>query len=87
MTAPELSYVALVVDEPETYLHPVLQRRFLDVLRGLGAQVFLATHSASIIASARPGEVLLIDKDADELRRPDRSGLQLVHWLGMLPSR
>lgn len=76
-----------VVDEPETYLHPVLQRRFLEVLRGLGAQVFIATHSASIIASAHPGEVVLIDKDAGEFRRPERSGLELVHWLGMLPTR
>jgi len=74
-----------VVDEPETYLHPVLQRRLLDVLRRLGAQAFMATHSASIIASARPGEVLVVDREAGEVRHPKTHGVKLAQELRMLP--
>ncbi|MEO0600074.1 MAG: AAA family ATPase [Myxococcota bacterium] len=76
-----------VVDEPETYLHPTLQQRFLEVLRSLGAQVFIATHSASIVADAHPGEVLVVDRMAGTVVRPERSGVGLAQQLGMLPRR
>jgi hypothetical protein len=51
----------LVVDEPETYLHPIVQRRLLSILRGTGAQVVLATHSAPITMGAGPNEVFRLN--------------------------
>lgn len=52
----------LVVDEPEVYLHPDVQRQMLGIIRDLGAEVLMATHSSEIIAEADPSEIVLIDK-------------------------
>ena len=33
----------MIVDEPETYLHPKVQKQLLDIVRDTGAQVFMAS--------------------------------------------
>ena len=35
----------VVIDEPEVYLHPDVQRQLIGILRELGPDVLLATHS------------------------------------------
>jgi hypothetical protein len=52
----------VVVDEPEIYLHPDVQRQLLGIVRDIGADALLATHSSEIIAEADPTEILMIDK-------------------------
>lgn len=52
----------LIVDEPEVYLHPDVQRQLISILRTLGPDVIVATHSTEIIAESDPSEILLIDK-------------------------
>lgn len=52
----------LVVDEPEVYLHPDVQRQLLGIVRDIGADVLLATHSAEIMSEADPSEIVMIDK-------------------------
>lgn len=52
----------VVVDEPETYLHPDVQRQLLGIIRDIGIDVVLATHSSEIMAEADPSEIVLIDK-------------------------
>lgn len=52
----------VVVDEPEVYLHPDVQRQLLGIIRDIGADVLLATHSSEIIAEADPAEIVMIDK-------------------------
>ena len=52
----------VVVDEPEIYLHPDVQRQLLGIIRDIGADVLLATHSSEIIAEADPVEIVMIDK-------------------------
>ena len=52
----------IVIDEPEVYLHPEIQRRLLQVLKSTGADILVATHSIEIIGEAEPHEVLIIDK-------------------------
>jgi energy-coupling factor transporter ATP-binding protein EcfA2 len=52
----------VVMDEPETYLHPDMQRQLLGVVRDIGADVVLATHSSEIMSEADPSEIVLIDK-------------------------
>lgn len=52
----------VVVDEPEVYLHPDVQRQMLSIIRDAGADVLLATHSSEIIAEADPSEIVIIDK-------------------------
>ena len=66
----------VVVDEPETYLHPDVQRQLLGIIRDIGTDVLLATHSSEIMAEADPSEIVLIDK-----RR--RTGERLKDVLGV----
>ena len=52
----------IVIDEPETYMHPSLQRYILNVLRDAGPDCLLATHSSELVAEADRTEVALVDK-------------------------
>lgn len=59
----------LVVDEPEIYLHPDLQRKIIDILREIGPKVLIATHSVEIINEVEPKEVLVVDKSQKSAQR------------------
>ncbi len=68
-----------VVDEPEVYLHPDVQRQLLSILRDIGPDVLLATHSTEIIGDADPSEIVLIDKTKRSAQRlRDVAGIQNV---------
>lgn len=75
----------IVVDEPETYLHPKVQKQLLGILRETGAQVFMASHSATIIATAKPEEVMGIDREGNKEQRYKETGIALCQRLGLLP--
>ena len=67
----------VVVDEPEVYLHPDVQRQLLGILRDMGPDILLATHSTEIMAEADPSEIVLVDKrkySAERLK--DIAGVQ-----------
>ena len=67
----------LVVDEPEVYLHPQIQRQLLGILRDLTPDILLATHSVEILGEAEPSEILLVDKSLRSARRlQDIEGVQ-----------
>ena len=67
----------VVVDEPEIYLHPDIQRKLLHVMKGLDAEIVLATHSAEILAEADPADVVIIDKNRRRAERlSDIGGVQ-----------
>ena len=67
----------LLVDEPETYLHPVLQREILYLLRETASDVLITTHSSEIVAEAEPNEILIIDPARRSARRAgDLTGVQ-----------
>ena len=69
----------LVLDEPEIYLHPELQRRLLGLLRGVSADVLLATHSTELMSEADPGDLLLVEKHRKRAHRlSDLSEVQSV---------
>lgn len=59
----------IVLDEPEVYLHPDLQRRLVRLLDALPAQIILASHSADVIAEAPPEGVLWVDRRLGGARR------------------
>lgn len=59
----------LLLDEPEVYLHPDLQRRLVRLLDGLGTQVILASHSADVIAEAPADDVVWVDRKAGIARK------------------
>jgi len=66
-----------VVDEPEIYLHPDVQRQLLGILREIGPDILIATHSTEIMSEADPSEILVIDKTNRHAQRlRDITGVQ-----------
>lgn len=51
-----------MLDEPDVFLHPDLQRRLVRLLDSLGAQTITATHSSEVLVEAPPESVLWVDK-------------------------
>ncbi|MGO4549140.1 ATP-dependent endonuclease [Paenibacillus sp. 2TAB23] len=67
----------LIVDEPEVYLHPDVQRQLLGILRYCGPDIILATHSTEIMGESDPSEILLINKKVKKAERiKDIKGIQ-----------
>lgn len=67
----------IVIDEPEVYLHPDVQRQLLGILRDVRPDILLATHSTELLGEADPSEILLIDKTKLSAKRlRDVEGVQ-----------
>jgi hypothetical protein len=52
----------LVLDEPETYLHPQMQRRLVRLLREAHPDIILATHSTEIMSDAEPSDIVVVHR-------------------------
>ena len=59
----------IVIDEPEIYLHPDIQRQLLNILRDANPNVIIATHSTEIIGEADPSEIITVDKNINKSQR------------------
>jgi len=55
----------VMLDEPDVYMHPDLQRRLIRFLRSRFPQMILTTHSVEMLAEMDPKEVLIIDRRRD----------------------
>jgi predicted ATPase len=53
---------SVVLDEPDVYMHPDLQRRVVRLIRDRYSQVIIATHSVEIMAEVDHSEILVIDR-------------------------
>lgn len=75
---------ALVLDEPDVFLHPDLQRRLIHILEDLGPQIVLATHASEVVAEAPQDSIVLVDRARKTAQRiTDTPGLdQLAAGLG-----
>jgi hypothetical protein len=51
-----------LIDEPDIYLHSDLQRQLLGLLRNLGPDILIATHSTEIITEAETDDIVLVNK-------------------------
>jgi hypothetical protein len=73
-----------MIDEPDIYLHADLQRQLLGILKTLGPDILIATHSTEIISEADPDDLVVINKRFASGRRiKDPAELQHVfHVLG-----
>ena len=58
-----------LIDEPDIYLHADLQRQLLSLLRNLGPDILIATHSTEIVTEAEPDDIVLVDKRRESARR------------------
>lgn len=68
-----------IIDEPDIYLHSDLQRQLLGILKNLGPDILIATHSTEIITEADPDDLLLINKKQRWAKRiKDPSQIQTI---------
>ncbi len=51
-----------LIDEPDIYLHSDLQRQLLGILKSLGPDIIIATHSTELISEADLNDILVINK-------------------------
>ncbi len=58
-----------LIDEPDIYLHSDLQRQLLGILKGLGPDVIIATHSTEMISEAELNDILIINKTNQSAKR------------------
>ncbi len=69
----------IVVDEPEIYLHPDVQRQLLNLLRKQKVDVIIATHSSEIMGEADPDEIIVLDKRKQTAKHiKDVEGVQIA---------
>ena len=75
---------ALIIDEPDIYLHSDLQRQLVGLLRELGLQIIVATHSAEIIAEVEPQALLNVNKRFRSAKqvKDTRELQEIFHVLG-----
>lgn len=64
----------LILDEPDVFLHPDLQRRLARTLFATPQQSVIATHSVEILAEAEPGSAVWIDRARRNAERPRSDG-------------
>jgi energy-coupling factor transporter ATP-binding protein EcfA2 len=69
----------LIIDEPDIYLHSDLQCQLVGILRELGPDILIATHSTEIISEVEPECLLAVNKNNRSARRiKDATQLQQV---------
>ena len=74
----------IVLDEPDVYLHPDLQRRLMRQIGQMSHQVIVTTHSVEMMSEATPGDLLIVDKLHRNSRfaNSQRSAQRLIDQLG-----
>lgn len=63
-----------LIDEPDIYLHSDLQRQLLGILRSLGPDILIATHSTEIISEAESDDLVLVNKKSRHAKRVRHPG-------------
>ncbi len=58
----------VILDEPDVYMHPDLQRKLIRLVQYRYPQVIISTHSVEIISEVEPRSILTVDKNAKHLK-------------------
>lgn len=58
----------VILDEPDVYMHPDLQRRLLRFVKRSHQQMIIATHSIEMMSEVTPEEILVVDRRRGESR-------------------
>lgn len=58
----------VVLDEPDVYMHPDLQRKILNIVKQRFQQVIIATHSVEIISGVEPRQIVTVDKTSRKMQ-------------------
>ncbi len=58
----------IIIDEPQSFLHPGAVRKLFDILRLYPHQFVVVTHSPTVVDAASPPTLLLIRNNAGESR-------------------
>lgn len=77
----------LIIEEPEVYLHPKLQRKMIETLMKLSKdnQVLFSTHSAITIANLRKEQIGLVVKEHGEAHIEEIQVKKVISELGIRP--
>lgn len=57
----------IILDEPDVYMHPDLQRKILRIVKARFPQVIIATHSVEIISDVEPHQIVTVDKSTRKM--------------------
>jgi energy-coupling factor transporter ATP-binding protein EcfA2 len=52
----------IILDEPDVYMHPDLQRKLIKTVSKSGQQLIITTHSVEIMSEVDPENILIIDR-------------------------
>jgi len=74
----------IVLDEPDVYMHPDLQRKIFKIVQHKFNQTIVATHSIEIISSVEPRQIVTVDKKSRKMRYADsyKAVQDLINNLG-----
>lgn len=59
----------LVLDEPDVFLHPDLQRRLVRLVENFSGQIIMATHAPEIVSESNRDTVIIVDRTRRHARR------------------
>lgn len=58
----------VILDEPDVYMHPDLQRKLVRLIKGRYPQTIIATHSVEMMAEVPPENILMIERSEGRAR-------------------
>lgn len=77
----------LLIEEPEVYLHPKLQRKMIDTLLRISEknQIIFTSHSPITVSKLASGNIRIIEKEDGEARVRPISPKRVIDELGIKP--
>ncbi|MCT4477716.1 AAA family ATPase [Peribacillus frigoritolerans] len=77
----------LIIEEPEVYLHPSLQRKIINILKQISSsnQVFISTHSPIVVSQLKPNELVCIKKEYGITKKLGADPVSIINELGIKP--